>query len=155
MSLDEFLAKLEFWYVRKFFKLDKQFTFMHDVSKPNALSVRFVGKFEGVIVEYDNVKISDDGQLHFDFNIIANPNLKNTGTASFLRFTKNVMRSIIINSIELAEKEQNEDRKFDLDEFDDERDLHEEGPAVSEERVPKRKPRKKAVRRNKAIHSKV
>ena len=155
MNWQDFKARLSFWYVKRYYKLDKQYTFMHDVSKPDAFAIRLLGKFDGVIVEYDDIKISDDGQLSFDYNVIANPNLKDTTKKSFLRFTTNVMRSIIINSIEMVEKSQDENRKLDPVEPVEERIVHEESPAVSEERVPDRKPRKKAVRRSKKIRSEV
>lgn len=155
MDWQDFKARFEFWYVKRYYKLDKQFTFMYDMSRPDAFSVKFLGKYEGVIVEYDNVKISDEGQLNFDFSVIANPNLKNIEKKSFMRFTKNVMRSILISSIEMVENNRNETRKLDLVEPAKERSIHEEGTSVSEERVPNRKPRKKAVRRNKKVRSEV
>lgn len=155
MDWQDFKARLSFWYVKRCYKLDKQFTFMHDVSQPNAFAIRFLGKYDGVIVEYDNVRVSEEGQLSFDFSIIANPNLKKIETKSFERFTTNVMRSILISSIEMVENSQDENRKLDPVESVEERSIHEEGSAVSEERVPDRKPRKKSVRRSKKIRSDV
>ena len=65
------------------------------------------------------------------------------------------MRSILLSAIENTMKEGNENRNTDPIEFDSERAFHEEVSAVSEKRVPDRKPRKKGIRRNKAVHSKV
>jgi hypothetical protein len=149
---EEFKAKATFWYVRRYFKLNKQYTFMFDVAKPDCVAIKLMGKYDGVIVEFGNIKINDDGLLNFDFDVIANPNLKDTKSKKFLNFTSNVMRSIIINSIESAEKLQNEDRKIDTVESDDERELHEESSSLSERRVSKRKPRKKVIRGNKTVH---
>ena len=152
---DELRAKAEFWYVRKFFKLDKQYTFMFDVGNPKSIAVKLLGKYDGVVIEYDNIKVGSENQLLFDTTLIANPNLKNVNTKSFTRFTTNVMRSIIINSIETAEKHKDEDRNANFVESNDEREFYEEGSAVSESRVSDRKPRKKAVRGNKKVRSKV
>ena len=155
MDWGELQAKFNFWYVRKFVRLDKQYTFMHDMAKENAIAVRLIGKYDGVIVEFENVRLGAANQMLFDTTLIANPNLKNVESKAFLRFTANVMRSIIISSIENIEKVDNETRNFDLVEPADERELHEEGSSIFEEPVPDRKPRKKAIRRNKAVHPKV
>ena len=154
MDLGELKAKFNFWYVKKFFKLDKQYTFMFDMGNPKSIAVKLLGKYEGVVVEFDNIKVGNENQLMFDVNTIANPNLKNINTKSFMRFTQNVMRSIIIASIE-SSKNTDENRKLDPIESAEERSVHEEDSAFFEERVPDRKPRKKAIRRNKAVHPKV
>lgn len=138
-------ARFDFWYVKNFFKFDKHYTFMYNVAQPNAIAIRLLKKYDGVIVEYSNIHMSDDGQIVFDFNIIANPNLCNTESKAFKRFTGNVMRSIILASVYYAEKVIDENRNSDLVESDAQRAIHEEDVAVLEERVPERKPRKKAV----------
>jgi hypothetical protein len=154
-KLQDLKAKLDFWYVKHFFKLDKQYTFFMDLSNPKNLAVKLLGKFDGVIVEYSNIEMTEDGQLTFDFNIIANPNLCNTNSNSFKRFTANVMRSIILASVAYAEKVIDENRNSDLVESDAERSIHEESIAVSEERVPERKSRKKGIRGSKKVRSTV
>ena len=154
MDLGELKAKFNFWYVRKFFKLDKQYTFMFDMGNPNSIAIKLLGKYDGVVIEFDNIKVGAENQLMFDVNTIANPNLKNTNTKSFTRFTQNVMRSIIIASIENS-KNTDENRKLDSIESAEERSVHEEESAFFEERVSDRKPRKKALRGNKKVHPKV
>jgi hypothetical protein len=155
MDLGELKAKFNFWYVRKFFKLDKKYTFMFDMGNPKSIAIKLLGKYEGVVIEFDNIKVGEGNQLTFDINTIANPNLKNIETKSFIRFTRNVMRSIIIGSIENIEKEKDETRNVDLVEPAEERSVHEEESAFFEERVPERKSRKKALRGNKKVHPKV
>jgi hypothetical protein len=154
----ELKAKYDFWYVKKFFKLDKQYTFFLDLNNPKNLAVKLLGKYEGVIVEFSNIQVSEqsDATISFDTDIIANPNLHNTNSTRFKNYTANVMRSIILASVEYAEKVvENENGNSDLVESDAQRAIHEEDIAISEERVPERKPRKKAVRRSKKVHSEI
>ena len=154
--LENLIAKLEFWYVKKRFKINKQYTFFVDLNgPPGSFAVKFLGKYEGVIVEFTDVKVTDEGLLNFDYDIISNVNNANTKSKSFQRFTSNVMRSILMSAIDNAMKEENENRNTDLVESDAERILHEESVAVSEERVPNRKSRKKSIRGNKGVHPKV
>jgi VIT1/CCC1 family predicted Fe2+/Mn2+ transporter len=154
-NLRDLKARFDFWYVKNFFKLEKQYTFFMDLSNPQNFAVKLLGKFDGVIVEYSNIEMSDDAQMSFYFNVIANPNLCNTESKAFKKFTANVMRSILLSAVENAEKVIDENRNSDLVESDAQRTVHEESVAVSEERVPDRKPRKKVVRRSKKIRSTV
>jgi hypothetical protein len=151
-NLRDLKARFDFWYVKNFFKLDKQYTFMVDIAQPNAIAVRLLKKYDGVIVEYSNIEMSDDAQMSFDFNVIANPNLCNVESKAFKKFTGDVMRSILLIAFEDAKKVNDENRNSDLVKFDAQRNVYEESVAVSEERVSNRKPRKKAVRRNQKVH---
>jgi hypothetical protein len=108
-----------------------------------------------VIVEYTDVKVGDNNLMTFDYDIISNVNNVNTKSKSFQRFTSNVMRSILLSAIDNAMKEGNENRNTDLVESDAERVFHEEDSALFEERIPDRKSRKKSIRGNKGVHSKV
>jgi hypothetical protein len=154
--LENLIAKLEFWYVKKFYRVEKQYTFFVDLNgPPGSFAIKFLGKYEGVIVEFTDVKVGDDGLMTFDYDIISNVNNANTKSKSFQRFTSNVMRSILLGAIENTMKEGNENRNIDLVESDAERVFHEEDAAISEERVPDRKPRKKTIRGNKRVHPKV
>jgi hypothetical protein len=153
---EDLIAKLEFWYVKKRFKIDKQYTFFLDLNgPPGSFAVKFLGKYEGVIVEFNHIKVGDDGLMTFDYDVISNVNNANTKSKSFQRFTSNVMRSILLGAIENTVNKGNENGNTDLIESDAERVFHEESLAVSEERVPNRKPRKKGIRGNKGVHSKV
>jgi hypothetical protein len=155
-NLLNLLAKLEFWYARKFIKLDKHYTFFLDLNgDPGSFAIKYLKKYDGVIVEFNNVKVGDDGQLTFDYDIISNLNNCDVKSNSFARFTQNVMRSMIYNAIKNLEKDFNENGKLDLVESDSERDLYEEVSAISEEGVSDRKPRKKTLRANKGVHPKV
>ena len=153
---EDLIAKLEFWYVKKRFKIDKQYTFFVDLNgPPGSFAIKLLGKYEGVIVEFTDVKVGDNNLMTFDYDIISNVNNVNTNSKSFQRFTSNVMRSILLNAIENTVKEGNENRNTDLVESDSERVVHEEIASISEERVPDRKPRKKTIRGNKKVHSEV
>ena len=153
---EDLIAKLEFWYVKKFFKVEKQYTFFVDLNgPPGSFAVKFLGKYDGVIVEFTEIKVGDDGLMTFDYDVISNVNNANTKSKSFQRFTSNVMRNILLSAIENSIGDKNENRELDLVEPDSERDLHEEISAVLEERVSDRKPRKKTVRRNKGIRPQV
>jgi hypothetical protein len=154
-NLQDLKARFDFWYVKNFFKLDKQYTFFLDLSNPQNLAVKLLGKFDGVIVEYSNIHMSDDALLSFDFDVIANPNLCNTKSKAFKKFTGNVMRSILLSAAENAERVIDENRNTDLVQSDAQRTVHEESVAVSEERVSDRKSRKKAVRRNQKVRPSV
>ena len=152
----DLIAKYEFWYATKFTKLDKHYTFFVDLNgPPGSFAIKYLKKYDGVIVEFNNVKVGDDGQLTFDYDIISNLNNCDVKSNSFARFTSNVMRNILYSAIKNYEKESNENGKLDLVESDSERALHEEVTPVLEEGVSDRKPRKKTLRANKRIHPKV
>ena len=154
--IDQLIAKLQFWYVKSFFKIEKQYTFFFDLNgPPGSFAIKFLGKYDGVIVEFTDVNVSDEGLMNFDYDIIANVNNVNTKSKSFQRFTSNVMRSILLGAIDNAEKGVNENRNTDLIESDAERVLYEEGSSFPEERISDRKSRKKGIRGNKGVHSKV
>lgn len=156
-KIQDLIAKYEFWYARKFIKLDVHYTFFLDLNgEPGSFAIKFLKKYDGVIVEFANVKISDDtGQMSFDYDIISNVNNCDVKSKKFERFTQNVMRSILYSAIQNDVREKNENRNVDSIELDSEREVYEEVPAVPQERVSNRKPRKKGIRRNKAIHSEV
>ncbi len=154
--IENLIAKLQFWYVKQFYKIEKQYTFFVDLNgPPGSFAVKFLGKYDGVIVEFTDVKVGDNGLMTFDYDVISNVNNANTKSKSFQRFTSNVMRSILLGAIENTMKEGNENRNTDLVESDEERAFHEEDSTLSEERIPDRKPRKKGIRGNKGIRSKV
>jgi len=155
-KVQDLIAKIEFWYVKKFLKVDKHYTFFLDIAgESGSFAIKYLKKYNGVIVEFNNVKVGDGGLLTFDYDIISNVNNCNVKTKKFDRFTTNVMRSILLGAIENAIREPNEDRKSDLVESDSKRTVYEKDASISQKRVPQRKPRKKAVRGNKTVHSKV
>lgn len=151
---DELLAKLQFWKAKNFVVLDKHYEFMYDLSNNDAIAIRILKKFPGVIVEYTNIHMSADNMMAYDISIVANPNLCRTENEKFNEFTAAIFRSIILGSIENA-KENNENGNTDTLEFDTERTLHEEIAPVPKKRVSNRKPRKKTVRRDQTVHSEV
>ena len=155
-KIQDLIAKYEFWYARKFIQLDKHYTFFLDLNgEPGSFAIKFLKKYDGVIVEFTNVKVGGDGQMTFDYDIISNVNNCNVKSKGFERFTQNVMRSILYGAIQNDIREKNENRNSDSIELDSEREVYEEVPTVPQERVSNRKPRKKGIRRNKAVHSEV
>ena len=153
---EDLIAKFQFWYVKKRFKIDKQYTFFLDLNgPPGSFAVKFLGKYEGVIVEFNHIKVGDDNLMNFDYDVISNVNNVNTNSKSFQRFTSNVIRSILLGAIENTVNKGNENRNTDLVESDAERVFHEEDSTILEERVSERKPRKKTIRGNKRIRSEV
>lgn len=155
MGIRDIVARINFWYVKKRYKLDREYQFYLDLNDVEAYAVKLLRKYPDTIIEYKNVKVDDFGNLSFDFVVVANPRLHNTKSKGFQNFTSNVMRSIIINAIDSIETNINEHRAINPDQFDQERVIHEESDPVLEARVSERKPRKKAVRRNKKLHSEV
>jgi hypothetical protein len=153
--LDDLIASLRFWYSKKAIKVDEHYEFMFDMNNTNAVTIRILKKFPGVIAEYSNLQMVTDNQISYDFNVIANPNLCDVESKRFKNFTGDIFRNIIHSSIENAIKDSNENGNTDSLKSDSERAIHEEVSTVSEERVPERKPRKKTVRRNKKVHSEV
>lgn len=151
---DDILAKLQFWKAKNFVVLDKHYEFMLDLSNKDAITVRILKKYPGVIIEYTNMMMSTETHLSYDVAVIANPNLCKVEGNKFNEFTTAIFRSILLGSIENA-KDNNENGNTDTFESGTERSIHEEVPTVSEKRVSNRKPRKKTVRRNKAVHSEV
>ena len=140
----DLIAKYEFWYATKFTKLDKHYTFFVDLNgPPGSFAIKYLKKYDGVIVEFANVKVGDGGLMTFDYDVISNVNNCNVKSKS----------SILYGAVENLKKEPNENREFDPIEFDSERTVYEEESAIPQERISKRKPRKKTVRRNKAVHS--
>jgi hypothetical protein len=149
--MNDLLAKFEFWRAKRI-KLDEHYTFFFNESDHKSFAVKILKKFPDVIVEFNNIQMGEGSMMTFDFNVIANPNLCNVESDKFKRFTSDIFRGIIIASIENA-KGLHENGKSDLVEPVEERELHEEVSSIFEERVPERKPRKKAVRGNKTVRS--
>jgi len=155
-KINNLLASLEFWYAKKFIKVDKHYTFFLDLNgESGSFAVKYLKKYEGVIVEFTHVKIGENGQMTFDFDIVSNVNNCNTKTKGFERFTRNVMRNILYSAIQNDIREKNENGNADIVESDSKRNIHEKVSAVSEARVSNGKPRKKTVRGSEAVRSKV
>lgn len=155
-NIASLIASLEFWYAKKFIKLDKHYTFFLDLNgEPGSFAIKYLGKYDGVIVEFTDIKITENNQLNFKYQVISNVNNVNVDSKKFIRFTSHVMRNILFSALDYQKKELNENRELDFVESDSERAFYEEITPVLEERVPDRKPRKKTLRTNKGIHSKV
>ena len=141
---NDLIAKLQFWKAKKFVVLNEHYEFMLDLSNKDAMAVRILKKYPGVIVEYTNMYMSSDTQMSFDVSVVANPNLCKTESKKFNEFTTEIFRSILLGSIEYA-KDKNENGNTDTVESGTERALHEEVAPIPEKRVSNRKSRKKTV----------
>ena len=154
-KIQDLLAKYEFWRARTFIKLGKHYTVMYDVAQNDGIAIKLLKKYPGVIIEYSEIVIGGGSQMNFNVQLIANPNLYNVETKAFNNYTTAVFRSILYSAIKNMEEGLNENRNIDTFESDSERVFHEEESPVPEERVSNRKPRKKTVRRNKAVRPEV
>ena len=143
-KMQDLYAKFQFWYVRKWIKYDVHYTYFLNLENPEAFSIKLLKKFPDTIIEFNDIRVGNDGLMNFDMSVIANPRLHNTESRRFKKFTSDVMRSMIMNSIENYGK-YNEDRNADSIEFDSERTVLEESPPVPKKRVSKRKPRKETL----------
>ena len=143
-KLHDWIAKFEFWYVRKWIKYDVHYTYFLNLENPEAFSIKLLKKYPDTIIEFSDIRVGNDGLMNFDLSVIANPRLHDTESRRFKKFTSDVMRSMIMNSIENYGKN-NENRNADSVELDSERTILEESPPVPKKRVSKRKPRKETV----------
>ena len=143
-KLQDWIAKFEFWYVRKGIKYDVHYTYFLNLENPEAVSIKLLKKYPDTIIEFSDIMVGNDGLMNFDLSVIANPRLHDTESRRFKKFTSDVMRSMIMNSIENYGKN-NENRNADSVELDSERTILEESPPVPKKRVSKRKPRKETV----------
>jgi hypothetical protein len=154
---EDLIAKFQFWKARKFLKFGRDYDLFLDLSNKDAIAIKIIKKYPGVIFEITDIHMSSDNTMSYNISIIANPNLCNVESNKFKDFTSAILRNIITESVELehATRVIDENGNIDLVESDAERVFHEEDTAISEERVPDRKPRKKGIRRNKRLHSEV
>ena len=152
---EDLIAKFQFWKARKFLKFGRDYDLFLDLSNKDAIAIKIIKKYPGVIFEITDIHMSSDNEMSYNISIISNPNLCNVESNKFKDFTSAIFRNIITDSVEHAARVKDENGNIDLVESDAERVLHEEDAAVSEERVPDRKPRKKGIRRNKRLHSEV
>lgn len=151
---DDTIAKLNFWYAKKFFKPEKDFKFMLDVNNTSAITVEIIRKYPETVVEYNNLIMGDNGLLNFNMTVIANPLAHNVDDNKFKNFANYIMMAVIAEAVSNT-RNVDENRAIDPFEYDEKRDFLEEIPPIPEVRVSKRKPRKKAVRGNQGVRSEV
>jgi hypothetical protein len=152
---EDLIAKFQFWKAKKFLKFGRDYDLFLDLSNKDAIAIKILKKYPGVIFEITDIQMNSDNTMSCNTSIIDNPNLCNVESNKFKDFTSAILRNIINDSVKHATKVIDENGNIDLVESDAERVFHEEDAALSEERVPDRKPRKKTVRRNKRLHSEV
>ena len=141
------IASLQFWLASRRYQIDRDFKLV--IEPNNKIIVEILtGKFKSVRVEYSGLSmrsLGEGGILSFDTIVVANPSAVNITTKRFQRTTTNILRLLILNSLKVND----ENRESDSFELDEERDFCEEDPPVRKARVSKRKPRKKAIQRDK------
>lgn len=155
--LSNLYARFEFWYAKKKIRLYEDFEFYD--SEGDLFFIRIKsGKYKGVVFSISDMKISERGEtamLDFCTNIYETPIVGLDITdKGLVKFINNVVRILLADSVEEAKR--NEQRRtVDLDEPHEEREIYEESLAVSEERVPKRKSRKKVVDGDSEVHTEI
>ena len=147
-------AALQFWWVKKTLKLDRDFKFNFEDSSPLGFSVTILrGKCEDTEIMFSDIRVDEIngvGQLNFNTVLLKNPKNLDEKDSALVRLSSNIMRLVLTNSIEMVEK--NEIRKTDPYELDEERELYAESDPVSEKRVSKRKSRAKDVSGDSGVH---
>lgn len=157
MKLNEYKAKLEFWWAKKTIKDGRDFEVsMDDVGMLVHLTS---GKFKGVKYRYSPLKVLDDEGL-VDFRTYVEYTPKNVDVTDprFVTLTTMILRILLEEAIPEKEFESqviDENRDTDTGEPTQEREFHEESTPLLEKRVSKRKPRKKAVRTDSDLHTEV
>lgn len=150
-------AKFQFWRVKKTLQEGRDFTVQLD-DDPGGFKVTITkaGRYAGMNILFYGLQITEQGgsaELIFNTLILSNPNNVDLSDKGLVKLTSNIMRLTLLNSIEMVNK--NEFRTSDSAEFDEERNIREEGSAIHQAGVSKRKPRKKAVLGDSGTHSEV
>lgn len=151
----DLIARVNFWYATRNFASEKDYKFFLDLNDENSFCIEILRKYPRTVIEFKNVQMGEGQYLHFDFDVIANPELHDINSKKFKKFVSYIMMAIIADSVKYSKGIVNENRASDPFESLEERDILEESDPISEVRVSKRKPRKKVVRGNKNIRSKV
>lgn len=159
-KINEYKARLEFWWAKRTLKDGRDFTLSFDDA---GLKVTLLtGKFKGVEYRYSplTVREDDEGLVDFTTLVVYNPENADVSDPAFQKHTSNILRILLADAVgehELSIKEQviDENRDTDTSELDQERGFHEESSALLEKRVSKRKPRKKVVPADSGVHPQV
>jgi hypothetical protein len=152
------IATLQFWWVDKTLKLDRDFRYsLDDALEEDAFTIEIIsGKFAGVKIRYGQIKVREDSNgnafIDVESTVVANPKSVNVKCKKFDRLCSNIVRLILLESIKVAA---NETRDVDFVEFDEERGVREEDDPLYQTRVPARKSRKSNVSGDSGVHSKV
>lgn len=163
--LNEWLARLQFWWAKKTLKEGRDFAFNKDFTKAsNGLIIEIMKPpYNDIVVQVSGFKVREvagHGLIDFETRVLYNVNDVDVTTDKFNKLIANIVRFVIQNSLDTMERVDpkdlfNEDRDDDIVELDEERPVSTEVSAVPEKRVPKRKPRKKTVSRDTKILPKV
>lgn len=148
------------WASLQFKLARKRYSNYYEIVTPSdGLVIRITkGKFIGTVVEFSDIMVREDGDgatLDFTTTILEkSPSLK-IGDQKFERMLGDIMRNILLDAIDTAEKDDDERRDTDSNESDQEREIFEEGSTVSEARVSPRESRKDRISTNTAVRRKV
>lgn len=160
--MNELLARLDFWWAKKTIKEGRDFGYNNEYWRDSGALVIEVLKrpYDGVIVELSEFTVAEEngnGRIDFTTRVLYNKDEVNVSTKAFNKLITNIVRIVLIDSIEQVNAKElyNEDRDDDIVELDEERTVSTEVSAVPEKRVSKRKPRKKTVSRDSSVLPKV
>lgn len=162
MKLNELKQALGIWWARKTIKDGRDYEIsMDDVGMLVHLTS---GKFKGVTYRYSPLKVLDDeGLVDFRTYVEYAPKNVDVSDPKFVKLTTNILRILLSEAIPETQSQtkieaqvNDENRDIDTGELDQERDIREEVSPLLEKRVSKRKSsRKKTVRTDSEIHTKV
>jgi hypothetical protein len=153
------IAELQFWWAKKLIKDGRDFDIQVD-DVGNLVTI-LRGDFKGTQFRYSplTVREDDDALVDFHTHVVYYPKGVDLSNYKFAKLTTNILRILLAEAVSEPEdytKELNDaNRNLDTSEFIEERDFYEESPPVLKKRVSERKPRKKAVRTDKPVHSEV
>lgn len=157
-KLQEYKARLEFWWAKRTLKDGRDFALNFD--NLGLIVTILTGPFAKVEYRYANILVREDEEGMIDFHTVVRYNPLNADVThpDFVKLTSNILRIIFQDTMgehKIDEQVVNENRNIDTFELDQERDFYEESTPVLEKRVSKRKPRKKTVRTDSGLHSEI
>lgn len=160
--MNELFARLEFWWAKKTIVEGKHFIFNKEYFKDSGALVIEILKppYEGLIVQLNEFTMNEEngnGRIDFSTRVLYNTHNVDFSTKHFNKLIANIVRLIIINSVERVDTKDldDENRDTNIVELDEERPVSAEVATIPEKRVSKRKPRKKNVSRDTELLPKV
>jgi hypothetical protein len=157
-KLRDKLTILKFWWAEKRIKEGRDYH--PSIDELGLLVTILRGEFTGVEFRFGPICVKEDptGTQLLEFNtvVVYNPTEADVLSKKFEKLTSDILRILLRSAIrETEEQVIDENRNVDTGELAQERDIHEEVAPILEERVSKRKSRKKAVSADSGSHSEV
>lgn len=148
------LALMQFWWAEKTIREGRDFEVVND--DLGAAITILKGNFSGVQFRFGPMRFVESRENLLEFNtvVVYNPLKADVLNPKFEKLTSNILR-ILLKEIVAEKQVIDENRNVDSGELAEERDFYEEVPPVLEERVSKRKSRKKNISADSGSHSEV